>query len=98
VAAESSVFVQLRELGSEIAERSGAEVEPVALYGNAAIEILAEAQARGAHLIVLGARHHSVFDSIPWDRASSRVLAQARCPVLTLHEWEDTSGEFPSNV
>ena len=84
---ESTAFQKLSALGSAISAHSGAEIEPVAVYGSASIEILAEAHARAAHLIILGAHRSSIFESIAWDRPHEQILAHARCPVLTLPEW-----------
>ena len=56
------------------------------VHGNPAIEILAEAAERHACLIVLGASQHNVFQNLTRDRTIYKVLAHARCPVLTLRE------------
>ncbi len=61
-------------------------VEPVVAHGNPSIEILALASERHASLIVLGATHRSAFESLTRDHTVYRVLAHARCPVLTLRE------------
>jgi nucleotide-binding universal stress UspA family protein len=61
-------------------------VEPVVAYGNPSIEILALAQERQASLIVLGATRRAAFENLTRDRTIYRVLAHARCPVLTLRE------------
>ncbi len=61
-------------------------VEPVVVHGNPAIEILATAQERHASLIVLGSTHRSALENLARDRTVYRVLAHARCPVLTLRE------------
>jgi nucleotide-binding universal stress UspA family protein len=50
------------------------------------IEILATAFERQASLIVLGAAGYSTLDRLIRDRTVYRVLAHARCPVLTLRE------------
>jgi nucleotide-binding universal stress UspA family protein len=56
------------------------------IHGNPSIEILSESVERHANLIVLGATHRSVFENMARDRIIYRVLAHARCPVLTLRE------------
>jgi nucleotide-binding universal stress UspA family protein len=61
-------------------------VEAKIMHGDPAIEILAEAAASHASLIVLGATRRSAFESLTRDRTVYRVLAHARCPVLTLRE------------
>jgi len=73
-----------------LAEHTGADccsaVEPVVVHGDPSIEILAMAQERHASLIVLGATHRSALMNLTRDRTIYRVLAHARCPVLTLRE------------
>lgn len=76
---------ELERLAASIAY-DGCTVEPVVVYGNPAIEILAMASERGAGMIVLGATHRSALQSLTRDRTVYRVLAHARCPVLTLRE------------
>jgi nucleotide-binding universal stress UspA family protein len=61
-------------------------VEPLVVHGNPAIEILATATEKHANLIVLGATDRSDFANLTRDRIIYRVLAHARCPVLTLRE------------
>ena len=60
--------------------------------GNIAIEILAEAAAVQASLIVLGAAHTSPIGAMAREGTVYRVLAHARCPVLTLRE-QDMAAE-----
>jgi nucleotide-binding universal stress UspA family protein len=89
---ESIVAEELRSLGAEAGAGCPLSIEPVVVHGNPSIEILAEASERKASLIVLGAMHRSVFDNLTRDRTIYRVLAHARCPVLTLREvYEDAS-------
>ncbi len=79
----------LRELQA-IAEETGCgcsiSIEPHVVHGNPSIEILAEAANFRATLIVLGATQRNVFQNLTRDRTIYKVLAHARCPVLTLHE------------
>lgn len=85
--AESMAMRELRELAAET--HSGccsAKLVPVVVRGNPFIEILAEASERNASLIVLGATQRSAFENLTRDRTIYRVLAHARCPVLTLRE------------
>ena len=77
------------ELGALAAETGGSVckvVEARVLHGNPAIEILAEAAACHARLIILGAVRHTAFENLMRDRTVHRVLAHAHCPVLTLRE------------
>ena len=96
----SSAMLELRILAAETGagaptDRSssvgwGAEccsaVEPVVAHGNPSIEILALAAERRASLIVLGAARPPAFEILTRDHTVHRVLAHARCPVLTLRE------------
>lgn len=85
-ALDSAALHQLRLLATECRAACGVEVEAHVVHGNPAIEILSEASERHANLIVLGARNHSMFEELTRDRTVCRVLAHARCPVLTLRE------------
>ena len=82
----AAVDRQLRALATETAANCSQQIETIVLHGNPFIEILAEAAARKASLIVLGATHRSAFENLTRDRTVYRVLAHARCPVLTLRE------------
>lgn len=83
---DSAAAHQLRLLAAETESACGAQVETHVVHGNPAIEILAVATERHASLIVLGARHRSLFEELTRDRTVCRVLAHARCPVLTLRD------------
>jgi nucleotide-binding universal stress UspA family protein len=83
---DSAVMNELREFAAEVSADCGIAVESHVVHGNPSIEILAEAFKRRASLIVLGARHHSVLADLARDHTVYRVLAHARCPVLTLRE------------
>lgn len=81
---------QLQALANETACNSHLPIDTVVLHGNPFIEILAEAANSKASLIVLGATQRSAFDNLTRDRTVYRVLAHARCPVLTLREAQTT--------
>jgi nucleotide-binding universal stress UspA family protein len=83
---DSLVLNELRALAEETGAACATTVEAKVLHGNPAIEILAEAAESHARLIVLGAVRHTMFDNLTRDRTVHRVLAHARCPVLTLRE------------
>jgi len=83
---DSAAMQELRAVAAEVARDCPAPIEPLVLHGNPAIEILAEASGRHAELIVLGATHRSAFDSLTRDGTVYKVLAHARCPVMTLRE------------
>lgn len=85
---ESAALHELRQLAAETSATFEATVEPQVVHGDPSIEILATASERQASLIVLGARHRSLFEELTRDRTIDRVLAHARCPVLTLREFE----------
>jgi len=83
---DSAAMVELRILAAQTGARCCSAVEPVIAHGNPSIEILALASERHAGLIVLGATQRSAFENLTRDRTVYRVLAHARCPVLTLRE------------
>ncbi|MGA9060288.1 MAG: universal stress protein [Terracidiphilus sp.] len=83
---DSSAMVELRILAEQTGAGCCSAVEPVVAHGNPSIEILALASERHASLIVLGATHRLAFENLTRDRTVYRVLAHARCPVLTLRE------------
>ncbi len=81
--------VAMRELGviaSEIGCDCPIPIKPIVVHGNPAIEILAEASAHHAGLIVLGATQRNALQDLTRDRTIYKVLAHARCPVMTLRE------------
>lgn len=84
--ADSAAMHELRQIAAEAAANFGIAVEPLIAHGNPTIEILATASARQAMLIVLGATQRSAFENLTRDRTVYRVLAHARCPVLTIRE------------
>jgi len=81
---DSAALQELKLLAKEIDEKCGTTIEPYVVHGNPSIEILSEAVERHASLIVLGATHRTAFENLTRDRVVYRVLAHARCPVLTL--------------
>jgi nucleotide-binding universal stress UspA family protein len=83
---DTAALHELQILAAEIGAAGNTIVESRVVHGNPSIEILAEAAERNASLIVLGVRHRSVFEDLTRDRTVYRVLAHARCPVLTLRE------------
>ena len=92
---DEKAFQQLRVLDAEqelrlLAHETGAgcstAVDQVVVEGNPSIEILAEASSRQAGLIVLGSTDRSALVNLTRDRTIYRVLAHARCPVITLRE------------
>ena len=85
----STAMHEIRALATETAAACGMAVEPRIVHGNPSIEILAMAADVRAGLIVLGATHRSAFENLTRDRTVYRVLAHARCPVLTLRESTD---------
>ena len=83
---DSCTTQELRHLVEQTQADCCVSVETAVVHGNPSIEILAEASERHAGLIVLGATHRSAFENLTRDRTVYRVLAHARCPVLTLRE------------
>jgi nucleotide-binding universal stress UspA family protein len=82
---DSTALRELRILGEESVAGCCA-VEARVVHGNPFIEILAEASACHAGMIVLGSTQRSAFENLTRDRTVYRVLAHARCPVLTLRD------------
>ena len=82
----------LQTLANETGEGCSVCVEPLVVHGNPAIEILAEAEHHGASLIVMGSTLRSGIWNLTRDRTVYKVLAHARCPVLSLRE-EHVVGE-----
>jgi len=83
---ESIAMRELRAIAAETGCGCSVAIEPHVVHGNPAIEILAEAAERHARLIVLGATQRNVFQNLTRERTIYKVLAHARCPVLTLRE------------
>jgi nucleotide-binding universal stress UspA family protein len=83
---DSVALHELRVLAAEAGAGCCSKVEARVVHGNPTIEILAEACERHASLIVLGATQRSALENLTRDRTIYRVLAHARCPVLTLKE------------
>ena len=83
---DSLALRELRAIAEETRCGCSISIEPHVVHGNPAIEILAEAANLHASLIVLGATERNVFQNLTRDRTIYKVLAHARCPVLTLHE------------
>lgn len=86
---DSAAFHRLRTLAEQLASESEALIEPRVVHGNPSVEILAEASGSRVDVIILSARRRSVLETLTRDRTIYRVLAHARCPVLTLRESSD---------
>lgn len=80
----SAITYELEELAHKLGARSCTDVNIKVARGNPAGQILGEAAANHANLIVMGAADHSMFDSITHDRTVCRVSVHAQCPVLSL--------------
>jgi nucleotide-binding universal stress UspA family protein len=85
---DSATLRELQALAAETAATAGSRVpvEPCVVHGTPSIEILSASVDLHAGLIVLGATHRATFIDLTRDRTIYRVLAHARCPVLTLRE------------
>lgn len=94
---ESTAMRELRILAAEVgaSESCCAQVEARVVHGHPAIEILAASAELEAHLIVLGSAHRSVFHNLTHDRTVYRVLAHARCPVMTLRDADEEAAPLP---
>jgi nucleotide-binding universal stress UspA family protein len=93
-----SAMIELRILAAQTGANCGSVIEPVVVHGDPSIEILALAAERGASLIVLGATHRSALETLARDRTIHRVLAHARCPVLTLREQRAVAQETQADA
>jgi nucleotide-binding universal stress UspA family protein len=82
----ASIAEELRQLAAQMRSEYCGSVESVVIQGNPIIEILAKADELNAGMIVLGATDRSALGNLARDRTIYRVLAHARCPVLTLRE------------
>ncbi|HEY3624708.1 MAG TPA: universal stress protein [Terracidiphilus sp.] len=91
--ADSLALRELRAIAEETGCGCSISIEAHVVHGNPAIEILTEAANRHASLIVLGASQRNVFQNLTRDRTIYKVLAHARCPVLTLLEPKAESEE-----
>ena len=86
---DSAAMHELRALAAETGASESccsAPVEARVAHGNPSIEILAAATELQASLIVLGSTERSALQNLTRDRTIYRVLAHARCPVLSLRE------------
>jgi len=86
---DSAAMQELRQLAADTAETPLTSQRPVPVlpyvaHGKPIIEILATASELAATLIVLGVTERSAFENFTRERTAYRVLAHARCPVLTL--------------
>ena len=89
---ESAAMMELRKLAAELSREVDVGVTPKVAHGNPSIEILAESAEHHACLMVLGATHRSALENLTRDRTIYKVLAHARCPVMTLRETEIEAG------
>ncbi len=85
---DSAAHHELRNLASAICckDTDCLPIEVRVAHGNPSIEILAASSELRAGLIILGATDHSTLQNLTRDHTIYRVLAHARCPVLTLRE------------
>jgi nucleotide-binding universal stress UspA family protein len=94
----SSAMLEMRILAAQTGANCCSVIEPVVAHGNPSIEILALAAERHASLIVLGATRRPAFENLTREGTVHRVLAHARCPVLTLREQQATREEAQAVV
>ena len=95
---DSSAMRELQILAAETGagELCCTKVETRIAHGHPAIEILAASAELNASLIVLGSATHSIVHNLTHDRTVYRVLAHARCPVMTLRDTEEQPAPVPS--
>jgi nucleotide-binding universal stress UspA family protein len=75
---------ELRRLAQENSGICSVPIDASLVHGNPHIEILAQASLIKANLIILGTDSRTAFENLNRDRIAFRILAHARCPVLTL--------------
>ncbi|MBX5465248.1 MAG: universal stress protein [Clostridia bacterium] len=75
---------KVTEEAAALAEEAGVEALTKVRQGNAAAEIVAEAQSRGVDLIVMGTRGLNALGEIVLGSVSVRVMRQAGCPVTVV--------------
>jgi nucleotide-binding universal stress UspA family protein len=94
---DSTAMRELRILAEEVGASQSCctQVDVRVAHGHPAIEILAASAELSAHLIVLGSAHHSLLHNLTHDRTVYRVLAHARCPVMTLRDSDDEAVPLP---
>jgi nucleotide-binding universal stress UspA family protein len=94
---DSTAMRELQILAAETGanELCCTEVETRIAHGHPAIEILAASVDLRASLIVLGSTMRSAVHNLTHDRTVYRVLAHARCPVMTLRDTEDQTAPLP---
>ena len=90
---ESAAMQELRALAAEVSQGTDVGVEAKVVHGDPSIEILAESAAHHACLLVLGARHRPALENLTRDRTIYKVLAHARCAVMTLKEEAGNEGQ-----
>ena len=84
--ADSLALRELHVMVSEMSCDCSIPIEARVVHGNPAIEILSQASDGHASLIVLGATQRGAYQNLTRDRTIYKVLAHARCPVMTLRE------------
>lgn len=84
--ADSLAMRELRTIADQTGCGCSVPIEARVVHGRPEIEILAEAAEHHARLIVLGATQRNAFQNLTRERTIYKVLAHARCPVLTLRE------------
>jgi nucleotide-binding universal stress UspA family protein len=87
---DSAAMQELQKMAADLSRDVDVRVAPKVAHGNPSIEILAESAQHHACLMVLGATHRSALENLTRDRTIYKVLAHARCPVMTLRETELT--------
>lgn len=74
------------EREAEKARSGGVRVDSELADGTASEVVIAAAQRREADLVVVGTRGHNSWGRLLLGSTAARLVRQARCPVLTIHE------------
>nr|WP_320026438.1 universal stress protein [uncultured Acetobacterium sp.] len=90
---EMEIMSQLEEKAAELLDQivsafdfSGIDLEKTVLTGEPSIEILELAKDEGFDLIVMGNRGMSKIKRFFTGSVTQRVISEAPCPVLAIHE------------
>ncbi len=77
---------EMLEEHASVLKEAGLDVEARVRFGNAASEIIREAQEGGYDMVVMGSHGRGILSGFLLGSVSNRVVHHARCPVLIVRE------------